>query len=86
MIANSRRPIATWRSATGIWSPTSAKAIGTTPPAAMPASTRPANSSSKLGAKAHSSVAVVTMSRQSSISRALLNMSASAPSTGCTSA
>ena len=42
MMANSRRPMATWRSATGTMSPTSAKEIGTTPPAASPATMRAA--------------------------------------------
>ena len=86
MMANSRRPIATWRSATGNLSPMSAKEIGTTPPAASPATMRPATRTSKLLASPQTSEAAVRTSRQSSISRDLLNMSASAPSTGCTSA
>jgi hypothetical protein len=86
MMANSSRPIATWRSRTGILSPTSAKAIGTTPPEASPAITLPISKNSKLGARPQASVAAVTSSRQSSMRRALLNMSASAPRTGCTKA
>ena len=86
MIANRMRPIATWRSAIGILSPTTAKEIGMTPPAASPPTTRAAMSTPKFGARPPTTVAAVRMNRQNSISRALLNMSANAPSSGCTSA
>jgi len=52
----------------------------------MPAMMRKTMSVSKLVASPHASVATPTMNMQSAISRVLLNMSASAPSTGCTSA
>jgi len=55
-------------------------------PAATPASTRSAINVSKFVASPQANVATPTISMQSAIKRVLLNMSAKAPSTGCTSA
>ncbi len=86
MMAKSSRPIATWRWATGTLSPISAKEIGHHAAGREPATMRPITKTSKLGAMAQTMVALAKTNRHSSISRALLNMSASAPSSGCTSA
>jgi len=80
------RPIATCRCATGTRSPATASAIGKIPPAVMPAITRNAIRVSKFIASPQASVVTPTISMQIVISRVLLNMSASAPSSGCTSA
>ena len=86
MAANSSRLMATWRCLTGTRSPATASAIGNTPPAAMPATTRKPISISKLSASPDSMVVAPRISMQPMISRVLLSMSASAPSTGWISA
>ena len=65
-----------------MWPPASANAIGNMPPAVIPASTRKAISVSKFVIIPQASVVMPPMSMHTAISRALLNMSASAPSTG----
>ena len=71
---------------TGTRSPTTASAIGNTPPAAMPGDHAQGHQHFEVRRQPAASVAMPTTSMQPQISRVLLNMSASAPSTGWTSA
>ena len=81
------RLIATCRCANGMRSPMSASAIGKMPPDASPARTRETNQQFEVRRNARATKADEhRMARQNSISRVLLNMSASMPSTGCTNA
>jgi hypothetical protein len=86
MPAASSRLTATWRCCTGTRSPASASAIGKMPPAAAPVASRVANRKPKLGAAAPAKAFTTRSATQIVISRVLPTMSASGPSTGCSSA
>jgi hypothetical protein len=80
------RPIATWRLFGPTRSLVNPSAIGNTPPAPIPARIRLAKSSENDDDSAPRILARPSSTRQTITSRALPNMSAAAPSTGCTMA
>ena len=86
MIANSIRPIITWRSLMSKLSPMPAMTSGIRPPAKMPAPIRVAISSAKLGAKAPSSSMTASPATQTWMQRGLPKRSPIGPRNGCASA
>ena len=86
MPAASSRLIATWRWWTGTRSPATASAIGNMPPAATPVATRRREQERKIRRRRADKAAHHQHARQIVISRVLPIMSASGPSTGCSSA
>ncbi len=86
MIASSMRPIITWRSLMSKLSPRPARTSGIRPPAKMPAPTRVAIRSAKLGANAPTRSIAARPATHTWMQRGLPKRSPIGPRNGCASA